>query len=144
MADRHIGYLIKQINERIKQCADKDMECCGVTFAQGRILGFLAHSGGEAPQKAIAQFLGVSHPTVTGTLSRMEQKGLLTSREDPGDRRGRIVRLTEKASMASEKLAGLISAQEERIAAGLTPEQADELQELLETVLKNVSEQPEG
>ena len=41
MAERHIGYLIKQINERIKQCADRDMECCGVTFAQGRIIGFL-------------------------------------------------------------------------------------------------------
>ena len=26
MAERHIGYLIKQINERIKQCADRDME----------------------------------------------------------------------------------------------------------------------
>ena len=86
----------------------------------------------------------VARENALGTLSRMEQKGLLTSREDPGDRRGRIVRLTEKASMASEKLAGLISAQEERIVAGLTPEQADQLQELLETVLKNVSEQPEG
>lgn len=143
MAERHIGYLIKQINERIKQCADKDMECCGVTFAQGRIIGFLAHSGGEAPQKEIAQFLGVSHPTVTGTLSRMEQKGLLTSREDPNDRRGRIVRLTVKAAEAGEKLNGLISAQEERIVSGLTPEQADILEKLLETVLNNVSK-PEG
>ena len=59
MAERHIGYLIKQINERIKQCADKDIEDgSGVTFAQGRIIGFLAHSGGEAPQKEIARSWG--------------------------------------------------------------------------------------
>lgn len=47
MAERHIGYLIKQINERIKQCADRDMECCGVTFAQGRIIGFLGSIAAE-------------------------------------------------------------------------------------------------
>lgn len=144
MADRHIGYLIKQINEQIKQRADSDMECCGVTFAQGRIIGYIAHCGGEVPQKQIAQFLGVTHPTVTGTLSRMEQKGMLTCREDPDDRRGKLVRLTEKAAAAGAKLTGLISAQEQRIVNGLTAEQADLLQELLEKVLKNVSEQPEG
>ena len=80
---------------------------------------------------------------MTGTLSRTEQKGLLTSREDPNDRRGRIVRLTVKAAEAGEKLNGLISAQEERIESGLTPVQADFLEALLETVLNNVSE-PEG
>lgn len=143
MTERHIGYLIKQINEQIKQRADSDMECCGVTFAQGRIIGYIAHCGGEVPQKQIAQYLGVTHPTVTGTLSRMEQKGLLTFREDPGDRRGKLVSLTEKSAEAGAKLTGLIAAQERRIVSGLSPEQADTLQELLEAVLKNVSGQPE-
>ena len=73
----------------------------------------------------------------------MEQKGLLTFREDPGDRRGKLVSLTEKAVEAGAKLTGLIAAQERRIVSGLSPEQADTLQELLEAVLKNVSGQPE-
>lgn len=140
MAERHIGYLVKQINELIKQRADKDMQCCGVTFSQGRIIGFLMENGGEAPQKALTEHLGASAPTVTGLITRMEKKGMLSCREDPDDRRGKMVALTDKSRAAASSLVGLISAQEERMVKGLTQQQADELGRLLETVLSNVSE----
>lgn len=51
-----------------------------------------------------------------------------------------MVALTNKSHAAASSLVGLISAQEERMVKGLTQQQADELERLLETVLSNVSE----
>ena len=51
-----------------------------------------------------------------------------------------MVALTDKSRAAASSLVGLISAQEERMVKGLTQQQADELERLLETVLSNVSE----
>lgn len=77
--------------------ADEDLKRHDLTLTQTRVLGFLAEMGGQATQKEIEDDLQVSHPTVVGLVSRMEQKGFLTTRPDPMDRRNKLVELTEKA-----------------------------------------------
>lgn len=72
-----IGYQFKIINDRIKARADADLKTHDLTLTQTRVLGFLAESGGQATQKEIEADLQVSHPTVVGIISRMEQKGFL-------------------------------------------------------------------
>lgn len=77
MPQKDIGYLIKNINDKLKVKADADLKHSNLTLAQSRVLTFLASQDGQATQKEIEIFLEVSHPTIVGIISRMEQNGHL-------------------------------------------------------------------
>ena len=77
MPQKDIGYLIKNINDKLKVKADADLKHNKLTLAQSRVLTFLDSRGGQATQKEIEVYLEVSHPTVVGIISRMEQNGHL-------------------------------------------------------------------
>lgn len=64
----------------------------GITFSQRRVLRRLR----DRPQSAgdVAASLGISAPTLTRHLSRLEQAGLITRTVDLGDRRKVLVELT--------------------------------------------------
>lgn len=49
----HIGYFFKRIDNRLKSNADAGLGKHGLTFAQSRILRFLAERGGQTTQKEI-------------------------------------------------------------------------------------------
>ena len=69
----------------------------GLTFAQSRIIRFLAERGGQTTQKEIEDYAHVSHPTIVGIVTRREQSGFLSTCTDPSDKRNKVVRLTDKA-----------------------------------------------
>ena len=89
MEEKDIGYLIKNINDKLKVKADADLKHSNLTLAQSRVLAFLDRRGGQATQKEIEVYLEVSHPTVVGIISRMKQNGHLRCwvDETPWERR---------------------------------------------------------
>lgn len=140
MEPRHIGYLIKVINDTIKVKADKDLKSHNLTLAQSRVLVFLNSRNGIATQKEIEEFLEVSHPTVVGIVSRMEQNGHLTTWIDPANRRNKMVQLTDYAKAVEKNMEAVIQAQEELMLRGLTPEQSMELEKILWVVYRNLTQ----
>ena len=104
MPQKDIGYLIKNINDKLKVKADADLKNSNLTLAQSRVLAFLDSRGGQATQKEIEVYLEVSHPTVVGIISRMEQNGHLRCRVDETDKRNKIVALTEQAKALGEEM----------------------------------------
>lgn len=94
--------------------------------------------GGEATQKEIKDFLEVTHPTVVGLVSRMEQNGFLTSWIDPEDRRNKIVKMTEKASNLMKQVKAEAIMHEEEILYSLSEEQRKELKEMLTVIYRNI------
>ena len=82
-------------------CCDQTMtealNNMGLTASQGRLMAFLAHRG-EQPTyaKDVEAEFHLSHPTVSGLLSRLEQKDFLELKTDPNDRRRTLVRITPK------------------------------------------------
>lgn len=138
MRTRDVGYLIKTINDKLKARADRDLKGCGLTLAQSRVLGFLHSRDGQATQKEIEEFMEVSHPTVVGIVSRMEQGGYVTAWIDPRNKRNKVVQLTPQADFIGETMEFTIQAQEERMLRGLTPEQVEQLERLLLTVYRNL------
>ncbi len=133
-----VGYLIKNISDKIKMHADADLKSHDLTLAQGRILGFLAERGGSAMQKEIEDFMEVSHPTVVGIVARMEQKGFLTCRTDESDKRNKIVTITEKSIRIGEDMDSMIGIQESRMVEGLSEDQITELTDALQVIYKNL------
>lgn len=133
-----IGYQFKLINDRIKQRADADLQNHDLTLMQTRVLGFLMEAGGQVSQKEIEHDLQVSHPTVVGLVSRMEQKGFLTSRVDPMDRRSKLIRVTQKGIDTDHRIDATVQAQDEHLLRGLTPQQLEVLRTCLDHICKNL------
>ena len=136
-----IGFLIKQISDRMKAHADADMKSSDLTLSQFYVLGYLARHDKEASQKEIEEFLGVSHPTVVGLIGRLDRKGFVESYVDSKDRRVKRIRMTQKAIELGEHMRRERVRSEQRIRAKMTEAEARELVRLLRIVLDNVNEQ---
>ena len=74
-----------------------------LTMPQLKALVCVAQSG-DAPSGQIARGLGVSLSTVTGIVDRLSEQGLVTRREDPGDRRVTRVQPTSSGRQLVEDL----------------------------------------
>lgn len=138
MEGKDVGYLIKTINDKLKVKADADLKHYDLTLSQSRVLAFLSQKGGSATQKEIEAFLQVSHPTVVGIVSRMEQKGHVMSRFDAKDKRNKVVALTEKAEAMSKEMEQRILANERKMLADLSPAEIEQFRRMLDVIYTNL------
>ena len=138
MQKKDIGYLIKNINDKLKMKADADLKNFNLTLAQSRVFAFLHSSGGQATQKEIEVFLEVSHPTVVGIVARMEQNGHVTSWIDEHDKRNKIVKLTQQAEALGMDMEHRIFANEQMMLSSLSDSDIERLREMLLTIYKNL------
>lgn len=138
MGKKDIGYLIKNINDKLKIKADADLKRYNITLAQGRVLAFLNSEGGETTQKKIEVFLEVSHPTVVGIVSRMEQNGHVVCSIDGNDKRNKIVALTPDAKAMSMEMERNILANEKKMLASLSAEDIEQFRKTLTVIYKNL------
>ena len=134
MEQFQIGCLLKMITDKIKMRADADLAQQGLTLTQSRVLGYLNRNGGQATQKEIEGFLQVSHPTVAGVISRMEQNGFVRCWLDPADKRSKIVGQTERAAAIAHEMQATINATEQQMLRSLTLEQIAALESALRTI----------
>lgn len=139
MKRQAVGYLLKQITDRIKISADTALKEQNLTFSQARVLEYISDYGGTVTQKSIEDYLQISHPTVVGIVSRMERSGFLDSYFDEEDRRMKMVCLTEKAQSIFQKIQTGMVMQEQQLLKGLSQESIDILYHSLEIMLKNVT-----
>lgn len=133
-----IGYLIKQITDKLKVSADASLKDSNLTLAQARVLEYILDKGGKVTQKSIEDYLDVSHPTVVGIVSRMEKNGYLSCYVDGEDKRNKIVEITEQATLISQEIQGARAAQEKRLLSGLTEEDVENLYRMLCVIRKNI------
>lgn len=139
MRQGDIGMLIKGINDQIERRANLRFRPFGLTLAQMRVLFYLRDREGERTTlRDIEEYFGVSHPTVTGILRRMEAKGLVTGEPDGADRRCRAVRLagSEALDMALREMPP--DRLEPMLTRGLSEEECRQLRRYLAVVLRNV------
>ncbi|MGN1109741.1 MAG: MarR family winged helix-turn-helix transcriptional regulator [Oscillospiraceae bacterium] len=138
MLQKDVGYLIKNINDKLKVRADADLKRYDLTLAQSRVLAYLNACGGEATQKELEVFLEVSHPTVVGIVSRMEQKGYLTCRMDESNKRNKLVRLTDKAKALGKEMEQNIVKNEKAMLSSLSDSEIEQLKHALMTIYGNL------
>ena len=127
-----IDYQFKRINDRMKQRADAELQALDITLTQTRVLGFILEAGGQANQKEIERDLHVSQ------VSRMEQKGFLTSWVDPVDQRNKRICATAKAKEIDRLIRTKIHKQNAMLLQGLTPQQIEVLHTCLDQILENL------
>ena len=132
-----IGYLIKNIHDAMEKRSNANLKCYNLTFSQARVLMFLMNHEGIATQKQIEDFLKVSHPTVVGIVSRLEQNGYVTTWMDETDKRNKLVQHTPKAADVSHALSVQLQEQREELLGSLSKEDISKLETLLEVISQN-------
>lgn len=138
MLKNDVGYLIKSINDKLKVKADAELKQYNLTMAQCRVLTYLSSQGGQTTQKEIEVFLNVSHPTVVGIVSRMEQNGYVTCWPCE-DGRNKYVKLTPQAEAIDKDMQENMQASEQMLLEPLSPEDRERLRALLLTVAEHLT-----
>jgi DNA-binding MarR family transcriptional regulator len=87
-----------------------------------------------SPGQLIRQTL-VTSGTMTNRVDRLEQRGLVSRRPDPSDRRGVIVRLTPEGQRAVDDAMADLLERERHLLAELSPEDRDNLAGMLRRLL---------
>jgi DNA-binding MarR family transcriptional regulator len=113
-----------------------------LTAAQGHIMGFLAHCDFQPCPRDIEEKFQLSHPTVSGLLSRLEKKGFVALNPDPADRRCKRIRVLPKGHQCHALMHRAILENEQRLVAGFTPEEQAQFSALLERAIENMGGSP--
>ncbi len=109
-----------------------------LTAAQGHIIGFIAHRKTPPCARDIEAAFQLSHPTVSGLLSRLEKKGFLEFRPDEQDRRCKRIYLLPKARELETTMRSTIDATDARLVRGFTQEEQEQFSALLRRAIENI------
>ena len=69
---KHMGRYFKVMQIRMEHDLNRKLQELDLTSAQGHIIGYLTHAKEPPCARDLEQFFGLSHPTVSGLISRME------------------------------------------------------------------------
>ena len=142
---RHFGHYLRHLHG----CADQIMSAAvtqmDLTPVQSRVMGFLAHRAHrkEPPcARDVEDEFQLSHPTVSGILSRLEKKNFVEFRPDPSDRRCKRIYVLEKGWEHIEQIHRIIQESEERIVDGFSEEEKQQFADFLERAIRNMGGSP--
>ena len=118
------------------------MESMELTAVQGHIMAYLAHAKQPPCPRDLEAEFHLTHPTVSGILSRLEQKGFLELRTDPDDRRCKRIYVLEKGWQCHEVMHSTIQENERRMTEGFTREEQELFADLLRRAIRNMGGDP--
>ena len=133
------GHMFRAISCALGQNINEALSGTGLTFSQGHIMGYLAHSQQPPCVKDMEEHLQLTHPTISGLLARMEKKGFVSLQPDPQDRRRKLVYLSPKGEQCIETMSATIRKGEEQLVTDFSPEEKQQFRGYLERALHNVS-----
>ena len=135
---RHYGHWIRILHWCSDQAMTNALASMDLTAAQGHIMGYLAHRQEPPCSRDIEEAFHLSHPTVSGLLSRLEKKGFIEFRPDETDRRCKRIYMLPKGQECHEMMHRTILDTEERIVKDFTEEEKDQFLALLERATQNM------
>ena len=138
----HYGHMLRILHWCTDQSMTNALETMDLTAAQGHIMAYLAHRATPPCPRDIEFEFQLSHPTVSGILSRLEQKGFIELRTDEEDRRCKRIYVLDKGSQCHALMHQTIQNNEKRIVEGFTPEEQELFGQLLQRAITNMGGSP--
>lgn len=135
---RHYGKYIRILQGCTDQIMSAAVARMELTPVQSRVMGYLAHRAEPPCAKDVETEFGLTHPTVSGILSRLEKKDFVEFRPDPMDRRCKRIYVLEKGWDHIEQIHRVIRENEERIVAGFSEEEKQQFAAFLERAIRNM------
>ena len=138
---RTLGFLLhdaaRLLRKRFEQKARAHGSC--LTRSQWSVLAHLNRQEG-INQATLAEILEVEPITVARLVDKLEQLGLVERRADPADRRARRLYLQPAAEPLLAEMREIGAATREEAMRSLSPEQREQLIEMLLTIKGNLAE----
>ena len=140
--NKHYGHLIRILHWGNDQAMTQTLAGMDLTAAQGHIMGYLSRRQTPPCSRDIEEKFHLSHPTVSGLLSRLEKKGFISLRPDPQDRRCKRIYIQPKGVECHAQIHQAILANEARMVEGFTPAEKAQFTQFLERAIANIGVQP--
>ena len=128
---KHLGILMEQAMSQY--LGELDM-----TPVQSRILHYLIHHQQEPQcQRDVEAYFALAHPTVSGILSRLEEKGYLRTEKDRKDQRKKILLVTDKAMEYHDQIIHIVRTTEQQCLQGFTEQERELFRGFLDRAIRN-------
>ena len=138
----HLGHYLRILHCSTDQTMTNALASMDLTAAQGHIMGFISHRSHPPCARDIEEAFQLSHPTVSGILSRLEQKEFIEMRPDALDRRCKRIYIREKGLEVDEIMHQTVRSTEERMVQGFTEEEKAQFTDLLCRAIDNMGGNP--
>lgn len=125
-----IHMLIGEISRITKNAVRRESEAVGLPQGFRAIIFHLSRRDGIT-QLELARLTNLKPPTISVSLQKMEQEGLVSRKNDSADLRKTIVTLTDKGRSIISRLDDVFLAYDKAITDSLTKEEAKTLKALL-------------
>lgn len=136
--DKHYGHMIRILHWCTDQTMTQALGEMELTAAQGHIMGYLARQPQPPCPKDIEEVFHLSHPTVSGLLSRLEKKEFIELRSDPNDRRCKRICILPKGQQCNRRMHETITQNEERLVQGFSESEKELFNSLLKRAIMNM------
>ena len=139
----HFGHQTRILHWCTDQAITRALEEMDLTSSQGHIMGFLAHQQTPPCPKDVEEAFHLSHPTVSGLLSRLEKKGFIELRTDAVDRRCKRIYVLEKGRQCQQKMKSTIDAIESQMVSDFSQEEMEQFGAFLTRAIANMGGYPQ-
>ena len=133
-----INFLLTQAQIKVNQRFKENLNVCRVTPAQYLMLYHLWETDGLFPSR-LATLSGLDSSTVTGLLTRLEEKGFITRVHSKGDRRSVLVCLTDEGRALRNDTDLIIQSSNEEVLSALNDKEQAALESLLHRMIDSLS-----
>ena len=138
----HYGHLLRILHWCTDQSMTASLEKMELTAAQGHIMGYLSRQSEPPCPRDVEEAFHLSHPTVSGILSRLEQKGFISLQPDPNDRRCKRIFVRPKGQECHQTMHQTIADTENQLVQDFTPEEKALFSEFLQRAIANMGGSP--
>ena len=135
---KHYGPRLKMLHFCTDQAITNAVTEMELTAAQGHILSFLSHRSTPPCPRDIEEAFRLSHPTVSGLLSRLEKKEFIAIRPDEQDKRCKRIFLLPKGSACNDSMRAVFASIEEQLVKDFSPEEQALFAQLLNRAILNM------
>jgi MarR family transcriptional regulator for hemolysin len=132
-----VGLRLSQVARSVSRAFDEALGDVGGSLPVWLVLLNLK-ANPRGSQREIADAMGVTEATLTHHLNAMDAAGLITRRRDPANRRVHLLELTASGEASFMRLRGAAVAFDRHLRRGITEEEVESLQDLLDRLAANV------
>jgi len=118
----HLWLILMKAHDALRQHAERQVHALGLCLSDFAALEVLLHKG-PLPVNAIGELVRLTSGSITAAVDRLESRGLVERRNDPGDRRTRVVHLTPAGRELITEAYASHEAAMERVTSGLNPQE---------------------
>lgn len=138
----HLFFLLHHLVRQREMALSRELGKTGLTLSQWQVLATLSRLD-KATMGEVAAFCATDRTTLTRTVDRMVEDGLIKRDRDLVDRRQVHLNLTEKGCEVFQTALAEVTRFNDRVTGVLKAEEVEQLQPMIRRVLVHVLDDPD-